>query len=172
MKLNIKLKLRPLYRPIVRWLLFFRYDTYYVMGGSEKRLSLGRKVGCSNTLFNVGSGDISVGSYTIFGQNVVVNTGIHIFHQGERAGLRSVISGKSWGGGAEEVPDTGYDVHIGSGCFICSGAIIVGPVRIGDNSIVGAGAVVTKDVSRGSFVAGVPAKLICRTDDLFKDGAG
>jgi maltose O-acetyltransferase len=37
-------------------------------------------------------------------------------------------------------------------------------VSIGDNCIVGAGSVVTKNVNDGSVVAGNPAKFICSTD--------
>lgn len=40
---------------------------------------------------------------------------------------------------------------------ICAGAIIIGNVTIGNNSIVGAGAVVTHDVEDNTIVAGVPA---------------
>ena len=43
---------------------------------------------------------------------------------------------------------------------IASHAIIIGGVTIGKNAIVGAGAVVTKDVPAGKIVAGVPAKII------------
>jgi acetyltransferase-like isoleucine patch superfamily enzyme len=40
------------------------------------------------------------------------------------------------------------------------GAILLEGVKIGAGSIVGAGAVVTKDVPAGVVVAGVPAKLM------------
>ena len=43
---------------------------------------------------------------------------------------------------------------------IASHAIIIGGVTIGESAIVGAGAVVTKDVPAGKIVAGVPAKII------------
>lgn len=49
---------------------------------------------------------------------------------------------------------------IGNGCWIGSGARIVGSITIGDNAIIGAGAVVVEDVLAGSIVAGVPARII------------
>ncbi len=44
------------------------------------------------------------------------------------------------------------------GASIGSGATILGGVRIGENALVGAGAVVTKDVAPGETVAGNPAR--------------
>ncbi len=52
--------------------------------------------------------------------------------------------------------------------FIGTDAIIMPNVRIGENSIVGAGAVVTKDVPANVVVAGNPAKIIC-TFEEFKE---
>ena len=46
------------------------------------------------------------------------------------------------------------------GSSIGSSATIICGVTIGENSIVGAGAVVTKNVPSNSVVAGVPAKII------------
>lgn len=48
------------------------------------------------------------------------------------------------------------------GCKIGAGAIIVCGVTIGENSIVGAGAVVTKDVKPGEIVIGNPARPMVR----------
>jgi acetyltransferase-like isoleucine patch superfamily enzyme len=52
------------------------------------------------------------------------------------------------------------DTFIGRNCFIAVGAIILPGVKIGDEVIVGAGAVVTKDVPSNSVVAGNPARII------------
>ena len=55
-------------------------------------------------------------------------------------------------------------VKIGSNVWIGSRAIILGGVTIGNNVIVGAGSVVTKDVVSNIVVAGVPAKEIMSID--------
>jgi acetyltransferase-like isoleucine patch superfamily enzyme len=52
--------------------------------------------------------------------------------------------------------------------WVGAGAIILAGVRVGEQSIVAAGAVVTKDVPQRCVVAGVPAKVILR----IKDGQG
>jgi serine O-acetyltransferase len=45
-------------------------------------------------------------------------------------------------------------------CFIGAGAKILGPVRIGTGSVIGANAVVIHDVPPHSVVVGVPARVI------------
>ena len=50
--------------------------------------------------------------------------------------------------------------RIGNNVILFSGAKVVGDIVIGDNAVVGAGAVVNKDVPAGSVVAGVPAKVV------------
>ena len=50
--------------------------------------------------------------------------------------------------------------YIGKNCFIAVDAIILPGVKIGNEVIVGAGSVVTKDVPSNTVVAGNPAKII------------
>jgi len=162
---GLRYRLRPILRPIVRHLLYYFYETHYVVG-SGGVLSIGRKVATANTVFNISSGSIYIGDFTIFGQNVLVLTGTHQFYDGRRAGIEDVIHGQAWGGGAAEVPSTGRNIRIGSGCFIASGAILTGGVVLGDNVIVASGAVVMKSFPDFSMIGGNPARLIGDTRDL------
>ena len=56
-------------------------------------------------------------------------------------------------------------ITIKKNCWICSSATIIGGVTVGENSIVAAGAVVTRDVPPNSIVAGVPAKVVREIDE-------
>lgn len=53
-----------------------------------------------------------------------------------------------------------HSAYIERGCLIGIGAIVLDGVRVGAGSIIGAGAVVTRDVPRRSLVMGVPGKVI------------
>ena len=56
-------------------------------------------------------------------------------------------------------------VTIGDSVWIGGSAILLPGVKIGDKSVVGAGAVVTKDVPANVVVAGNPAKIIRTIDE-------
>jgi maltose O-acetyltransferase len=55
--------------------------------------------------------------------------------------------------------ESGVPVHIGKNVWIGSGAIILPGVTIGDDAIIGAGSVVTRDVAAGATVMGNPARI-------------
>lgn len=101
---------------------------------------------------------ITLGDGVWLGANVTLATPNHPFIAEERL--------------PADYPDGGFHdleysspITIGNGCWICSSATICGGVTIGENSIVAAGAVVTRDVPPNSIVAGVPAKVIRRIDE-------
>jgi len=52
------------------------------------------------------------------------------------------------------------DVEVGSNVWIGYGACVLRGVRVGDNSVIGTNAVVTKDVPANAVVAGIPARII------------
>ncbi len=57
-------------------------------------------------------------------------------------------------------PPRSAPVRIEDGVWLCVGAIVLPGVTIGENAVVAAGAVVTRDVEPGTLVAGVPARLL------------
>jgi acetyltransferase-like isoleucine patch superfamily enzyme len=63
-------------------------------------------------------------------------------------------------------PSPSEPIIIEDDCFIGYSSIILMGVKIGKGSVVGAGAVVTKEVPAGSVVIGNPARVICTVDEL------
>jgi acetyltransferase-like isoleucine patch superfamily enzyme len=51
-------------------------------------------------------------------------------------------------------------IRISRGAWIAAGATVLQGVTVGDDAVVAAGAVVTKDVPAPTLVAGVPARII------------
>jgi maltose O-acetyltransferase len=87
---------------------------------------------------------VRIGAGTMFGPAVQVYTATHPIDAAERA----------------KGPEYAKPITIGRDCWIGGGAIIQPGVTIGDRVIVGAGAVVTKDVPDDSIVVGNPARPI------------
>jgi len=56
---------------------------------------------------------------------------------------------------------------IGDNVFVGSGARILGPVVVGDNCMIGANAVVVKDIPKDSVAVGVPAKVVKKVDEPY-----
>jgi serine O-acetyltransferase len=66
----------------------------------------------------------------------------------------------------------GYDDRgdcpiLGDRVRIGANAVVLGPITIGDDAVIGAGAVVVKDVPAGVVVGGVPAKILTGATDRF-----
>lgn len=100
-----------------------------------------------NVFFNTGCsfqdrGGIFIGDSTMIGMNVNIATLNH--------GLDLETRGTTFAA----------PVHIGKNVWTGSNATILAGITIGDNAVVAAGAVVTKDVPANAVVGGVPAKVI------------
>jgi acetyltransferase-like isoleucine patch superfamily enzyme len=148
----LKRSLRTVITMLGLWAGFPNIDYSYIHG-KKSRLHLGADCSTMNSIFNVISGHIYLGDHTIVGHNCMFLTGTHNFIDGKRISLSKPDK-------SPEVPKNGRDIVIGKGCFIGSGVTIVGPVNVGDNVLIAAGSVVTKDIGNNSFAAGVPAKVI------------
>jgi acetyltransferase-like isoleucine patch superfamily enzyme len=115
--------------------------------GDPARLRVSPTAVVNNALFNLSSGDITVGDYAFFGHNVSVLTGTHDW---TRFGAERQSA----------VPDSGRDVVIEEGVWVSSNAVIVAPCRIGAHAVVGVGALVLGDVDPYTIVAGNPARVL------------
>lgn len=59
-------------------------------------------------------------------------------------------------------------ITIGNNCFIGARAFIMPGVKIGDNSIVGAGSLVTKSFPANVVIGGNPARILCTVEEYHK----
>jgi len=120
---------------------FILIPPFYSAYGLDLRVGQRVSINQCCTLYDMGGVDI--GDRVMIGPNVNIITTGHALKPSER---RAHIEAKP--------------IVIESNVWIATGATIVGGVRVGENSVVGAGAVVTKDVPPNSFVAGVPARVV------------
>lgn len=115
---------------------------YSNFGG--KHVHFGKMVYANFNLTLVDDTHIYVDDYTMFGPNVTVATAGHPI--------------------LPDLRQLGYQynmpVHIGKCCWIGAGAIILPSVTIGDNVVIGAGSVVTKDIPSNSVAVGNPCRVI------------
>ena len=108
---------------------------------------------------------VKIGSSTYFGPNVSIMTPIHPLLGEERKIFTNAKGNRT---------DMEYakPIVIGSNCWIATGVIICGGVTIGDNVVIGAGAVVTHDIPSGVLAAGIPCKVIRKLteeDSIYKN---
>ena len=105
---------------------------------------LGKNVYANFNLTLVDDTHIYIGDHTMIGPNVVIATAGHPI--------------------LPELRELGYQynatVHIGRNCWLGAGVIILPGVTVGDNTVIGAGSVVTKDIPPNVLAAGNPCRVL------------
>ena len=107
-----------------------------------KNIHLGKNVFINSGCHFQDQGGIYIGDGTFIGHNVVLATLNHDLNPNSKEDM--------WP----------KPIHLGKKVWIGSGAIVLPGVTIGDNSVIAAGSVVTKNVPENSVYGGNPAKLI------------
>ena len=110
--------------------------------GNDVRINSTCHIGCINK--------IEIGSQTLLGSHVVIIDHAHGSNSIEELKLHP----------SERKLFSKGEITIGERCWICENATILPDVQIGDESIVAANAVVTKDVPARCVVAGNPAIIV------------
>lgn len=88
--------------------------------------------------------NVKIGDDVMFGPNVGIYTAGHPVHPETRC--------SGW--------EYGQEIVIGNRVWLGAGVSVMPGVTIGDDSVIGAGSVVTKDIPSGVIAAGNPAKVI------------
>ena len=105
---------------------------------------LGKNVYANFNLTLVDDTHIYIGDCTMIGPNVTIATASH-----------PVLP---------ELREKGYQynvpVHIGRNCWLGAGVIVLPGVTIGDNTVIGAGSIVTKDIPANVVAVGNPCRVL------------
>lgn len=113
----------------------------------------GKNIYANFNLTLVDDTHIYVGDYTMFGPNVTVATAGHpILPELRRQGYQY-----------------NAPVHIGENCWVGAGVLIMPGITIGDNVVIGAGSVVTKDIPSNVVAVGVPCKVLREVNEHDKE---
>lgn len=124
--------------------VFFHY-------GCHTRIGKGCFINCNCVIQD--DGPVTIGDHCNFGPNTTIVTPMHPMLPEERRGIvcndgeiRYVCYAKP--------------VVIGNDCWFGANVVVCPGVTVGDNCVIGAGSVVTRDIPANSFAAGVPARVI------------
>lgn len=112
-----------------------------------------------------------IGSQVYIGEELQITDYLEVSHHrltiGDRVSIAQRVtiildSDPNWSRLASRIAPIHGRVHIHEDAWIGSGAILLPNINIGEQAIVGAGSIVTKDVPAFTVVAGNPARIIKR----------
>ena len=114
-----------------------------------RNVHLGKFVYCNFNVTFVDDTHIYIGDYTMLAPNVVIATAAHPILPELR----------------EKQYQFNLPVHIGRNCWLGAGVIVLPGVTIGDNTVIGAGSVVTKDIPANVVAVGNPCRVLREISD-------
>jgi len=118
----------------------------------------------SFSCINNAVGDVIIGDHTRVGlHNTIIGPVTIGNHVNLAQGITVTALNHNFSDPGKKIDEQGISttpVTIGDDVWIGANAVVLPGVKIGNHSVVAAGAVVTKDVPPHSLVAGVPAKII------------
>ena len=124
-------------------------ESPYFANWGGHHVHLGRNVYANAGLKLVDDTHIYIGDCTMIGPNVVIATAGHPIDPELRAqGLQYNLP-----------------VRIGKNCWLGAGVIVMPGVTIGDNVVIGAGSIVTKDLPSNVVAVGNPCRVMRQVDE-------
>jgi len=118
-----------------------------------RHVHFGKNVYANFNLTLVDDTHIYIGDYTMLGPNVVIAT----------AGHPILVELRP------QAYQFNMPIHIGKNCWLGAGVIVLPGVTIGDNTVIGAGSVVTKDIPSNVVAVGNPCKVLREINEHDKE---
>lgn len=119
-------------------------ESAYFANWGGHHVHLGKNVYANAGLKLVDDTHIYIGDYTMLGPNVILATAGHPIDPELR----------------EKALQYNLPVRIGRNCWLGAGVIVMPGVTIGDNSVIGAGSIVTKDIPANVVAVGNPCRIL------------
>ncbi len=120
------------------------FETPFHANHGGAHCHFGKNIYANFNLTLVDDTHIYVGDNTMFGPNVTVATAGHPINPELR----------------KKAYQYNFPVHIGKNCWIGAGALIMPGITVGDNVVIGAGSVVTKDLPDNVVAVGNPCRVL------------
>lgn len=117
----------------------------YLRAGAMGYIRCGERIAFNSFSSISGHGGVEIGDDTQLGPGVLVTTTGHDYRAGLETSFKKIV--------------------LGNRVWVGARAIILPGVTIGDNAVIGAGTVVTKDIPPNCVAVGVPAKVIKTFDE-------
>lgn len=142
--------------PIVKEIIGSIGKTYYFQGPIQfnygSHTYIGENFFANFNLTVMDDARIYIGDNVCFGPNVSLMATNHPLIAEERMGVNE--------DGSTVMAEFAEEIHIGNNVWLACNVTVIGGVTIGDNVVIGAGSVVTKDIPAGYLAYGNPAKPI------------